>query len=189
MTDVVLEKYLSNKNDMAGNISLESSIRTCKIDPAYAAKVQSDRFLNPGNMVCPIWHGYDSAGRPACPDSFNTKNAGCNSAEDRVFTENYQRPQYVQYVNLSSGGIDGEIYGPTPPMTQWSQMKGVSDLHAINNISGNYGLQFGSNVFPNCGVHAYARGMQLNADAMRKFSSYNQAYKSNYMKNLSGCGV
>jgi hypothetical protein len=176
---------------MAGNISLESSIRTCKIDPAYAAKVQSDRFLNPGNMVCPIWNGYDSAGRPACPASFNTKNAGCNSAEDRVFTENYQRPQYVQYVNLSSGGIDGEFYGPTPPhsMTQWSQMKGASDLHAINNISGNYGLQFGSNVFPNCGVHAYARGMQQNADAMRKFSSYNQAYKSNYMKNLSGCGV
>lgn len=175
---------------MAGNISLESSIRTCKIDPAYASKVQSDRFLNPGNMVCPVWNGYDSAGRPACPDSFNTKNAGCSSAEDRVFTENYQRPQYVQYVNLSSGGIDGEFYGPTPQsMTQWAKMKGASDLYAINNLSGNYGLQFGSNVFPNCGVHAYARGMQQNADAMRKYSAYNQAYKSNHMKNLSGCGV
>ncbi len=176
---------------MAGNISLESSIRTCKIDPAYASKVQSDRFLNPGNMVCPIWNGYDSTGRPACPDSFNTKSAGCHSAEDRVFTENYQRPQYTEYVNLSSGGIDGEFYGPTPThsMTQWSKMKGASDLHAINNLSGNYGLQFGSNVFPNCGVHAYARGMQQNAEAMRKFSSYNNAYKSNYMKNLSGCGV
>lgn len=175
---------------MAGNISLESSIRTCKIDPAYASKVQSDRFLNPGNMVCPIWNGYDSAGRPACADSFNSKYAGCNSAEDRVFVENYQRPQYVEYVNLSSGGIDGEFYGQTPPysMTQWSKMKGSSDLHAINNVSGNYGLQFGSNVFPNCGVHAYARGMQQNADAMRKFSSYNQAYKSNYMKNISGVG-
>ena len=109
---------------MAGNISLEASIRTCKIDPAYASKVQSDRFLNPGNMVCPIWNGYDSAGRPACADSFNTKNPGCNTAEDRVFVENYQRPQYVEYVNLSSGGIDGEFYGPTTPysMTQWSKM-------------------------------------------------------------------
>lgn len=176
---------------MAGNISLEASIRTCKIDPAYASKVQSDRFLNPGNMVCPVWNGYDSTGRPACADSFNTKYAGCNSAEDRVFVENYQRPQYVEYVNLSSGGIDGEFYGPTPPysMTQWSKMKSASDLHTINNVAGNYGLQFGSNVFPNCGVHAYSRGMQQNADAMRKFSSYNQAYKSNYMKNVSGCGV
>jgi hypothetical protein len=142
-------------------------------------------------MVCPVWNGYDSTGRPACADSFNTKYAGCNSAEDRVFVENYQRPQYVEYVNLSSGGIDGEFYGPTPPysMTQWSKMKSASDLHTINNVAGNYGLQFGSNVFPNCGVHAYSRGMQQNADAMRKFSSYNQAYKSNYMKNVSGCGV
>jgi hypothetical protein len=173
---------------MAGNISLGASIRTCKIDPAYASKVQSDRFLNPGNMMCPIWNGYDSAGRPACTNSFNTKYAGCNSAEDRVFVENYQRPQYVEYVNLNSGGISGDIYGPTPPysMNQWSKMKGASDLHVANNLTGNYGLQFGSNVFPNCGVNAYTRGMQQNAEALRKFSSYNQAYKSNYMKNMSG---
>jgi hypothetical protein len=176
---------------MAGNLSLEASIRTCKIDPAYAAKVQSDRFLNPHNMVCPIWNGYESAGRPACSDSFNTKNAGCNSAEDRIFVENYQRPQYVEYVNLSSGGIHGEFYGPSSmsTMNQWSRMKGVSDLNAVNNISGNYGLQFGSTVYPNCGVNAYTRGMQQNADSLRKVSAYNQAYKSNYMKNMSGCGV
>ena len=176
---------------MAGYVSLESSIRTCKIDPAYASKVQSDRFLNPGNMVCPIWNGYDSAGRPVCADSFDTKTAGCNSAEDRVFVENYQRPQYVEYVNLSAGGIDGEFYGQSPPysMTTWDRMKSSSDLHAVNNITGNYGLQFGSNVYPNCGVNQYARGMQQNQEALRKYSSYNQAYKSNYMKNISGCGI
>jgi len=176
---------------MAGYVSLESSIRTCKIDPAYASKVQSDRFLNPGNMVCPIWNVYDSAGRPVCADSFDTKTAGCNSAEDRVFVENYQRPQYVEYVNLSAGGIDGEFYGQGPPysMTTWDRMKSSSDLHAVNNVTGNYGLQFGSNVYPNCGVHQYARGMQQNQEALRKYSSYNQAYKSNYMKNVSGCGM
>jgi hypothetical protein len=174
---------------MAGYVSLESSIRTCKIDPAYAAKVQSDRFLNPGNMICPIWNGYDSAGRPSCADSFNTKSAGCNSAEDRVFVENYQRPQYVEYVNLSSGGIDGEFYGGGGTMTEWDKMKAASDLNQAHNVSGNYGLQMGSNVFPNCGVHQYARGMQQNAEALRKYSSYNQAYKSNYMKNISGCGM
>lgn len=160
---------------MAGNLSLQASIRTCNIDPAYASRVQSDRFLNPGNMVCPIWNGYDNVGRSACAASFNTKNAGCNSAEDRVFVENYQRPQYVEYVNLNRGGINGEFYGPTPPS-------------AINNVAGNYGLQFASNTSPNCGVNSYVRGMQQNAEAMRKVSSYNQAYKSNYMKNASGCG-
>ncbi len=176
---------------MAGYVSLDSSIRTCKIDPAYASKVQSDRFLNPGNMVCPIWNGYDSAGRPVCADSFDTKTAGCNSAEDRVFVENYQRPQYVEYVNLSAGGIDGEFYGQGPPysMTTWDRMKSTSDLNSVNNVTGNYGLQFGSNVYPNCGVHQYARGMQQNQEALRKYSSYNQAYKSNYMKNISGCGM
>jgi len=140
-------------------------------------------------MVCPLWNGYDSAGRPVCADSVNTKAAGCSSAEDRVFVENYQRPQYVEYVNLSSGGIKGDFYGPDTSETQWSKMKRASELNAINGISGNYGLQFGSNVSPNCGVYSYERGMQQNAEAMRKFSSYNQAYKSNYMKNISGCGI
>ena len=40
----------------AGSVSLESAIRTCKVDTAYAAKIESDRFLNPGNMVCPVWN-------------------------------------------------------------------------------------------------------------------------------------
>ena len=115
---------------MAGNISLEGSIRTCKIDTAYAPKIFSDRFLNPYNMVCPIWNGYDSAGRPASADSFMTKRAGCNSAEDRVQVENFQRPSYVEYVNLSSGGIGGEFYGQSPPysMNQWNQMKASENV-------------------------------------------------------------
>ncbi len=171
---------------MAGNISLEGSIRTCKIDTGYAPKVFSDRFLNPGNMVCPVWNGYDSTGRPACPDSFMTKREGCNSAEDRVFVENYQRPRYVEYVNLSVGGIDGEFYGEPSTMTQWNEMKAVSDLQAINGISGNFGYQFGSNVFPNCGVHQYAKAMAQNSETLRKYSSYDQGYKSNCMKMSSG---
>lgn len=171
---------------MAGNISLEGSIRTCKIDTAYAPKVFSDRFLNPGNMVCPIWNGYDSAGRPACPDSFMTKRAGCNSAEDRVFVENYQRPRYVEYVNLSAGGIDGEFYGQPNTMTQWDEMKAVTDLRAVNGIAGNFGYQFGANVYPNCGVHQYAKAMAQNSETLRKYSAYDQGLKSNCMKMVSG---
>lgn len=171
---------------MAGNISLEGSIRTCKIDTAYADKIFSDRFLNPNSMICSQWNGYDSAGRPACPDSFWTKEAGCNSAEDRVFVENYQRPRYVEYVNLSAGGIDGEFYGCPATMTQWDEMKGVTDRRLMDGVSGNFGLQFGANVYPNCGVHQYARAMAQNQQALRKYSALDNGYKSYTMKCCSG---
>lgn len=174
---------------MAGNVSLEAAIRTCKIDTAYADKVFSDRFLNPNNMVCPVWHGYDSTGRPACANSFNTKSGGCNSAQDRVFVENYQRPQYVEYVNLSSGGIEGSIYGPPSAWdanTQWDNMKRTRDLQSINNITGQFGQQFGAKVYPNCGVHQYRRAMAQNEEALRKYSSFNQSYRSDHMKKACG---
>jgi hypothetical protein len=97
------------------SFSLESAIKTCKVDPAWGPRVQSDRFFNPNNMVCPVWNGLDSAGRPVCPDSFVTKTAGCNSAEDRVLVENDQRPQYMEYVNLNANGFGAPLYGDTMP--------------------------------------------------------------------------
>lgn len=172
---------------MAGNISLEGSIRTCKIDTAYADKVYSDRFLNPQNMICSQWNGYDSTGRPACPDSFMTKEMGCNSAEDRIFVENYQRPRYVEYINLSAGGIDGQFYGGMPStMTQWDDMKATSDLRAIDGVAGNFGLQMGANVFPNCGVHQYSRAMAQNQEALRRYSALDNGYNSYTMKKTCG---
>tara|TARA_B100000902_G_C27301327_1_gene912974 strand:+ start:91 stop:663 length:573 start_codon:yes stop_codon:yes gene_type:complete len=90
----------------AGAISLESAIRTCKVDTAWANKVESDRFLNPAEMMCPMWNGFDTAGRPVAPDSFMTKTAGCAYATDRVVVENnVSRPQYMEYVTLSANGI------------------------------------------------------------------------------------
>ena len=94
----------------AGPVSLESAIRTCKVDVAYANKMESDRFLNPGNAMCPRWNGKDSMGRNVCAHSFRTKSAGCNSATDRVYVENGLRPQYSEYINLSTMGLRGRIY-------------------------------------------------------------------------------
>ena len=68
--------------------SLESSIRTCQVDTAWASRAQSDRFLNSSALMCPTWNGTDLTGRTVCPDSFWTKSAGCNSAMDRVVVEN-----------------------------------------------------------------------------------------------------
>ena len=44
-------------------VNLESALRTCKTDSANAERILSDRFLNPQNMVCPVWNGLDAAGR------------------------------------------------------------------------------------------------------------------------------
>lgn len=138
--------------------SLESSIRTCKIDTAYAPKVFSDRFLNPCNTVCPMWSGYDSVGRSVCPNSYKAKSAGCQSAMDRVRVETHQRPQYGGYVFTNSVGVNG---GATMDNCEINQ--GVSRERAlcdINEISGNFGAQFGANVYPGCGVNRYKRAME-----------------------------
>lgn len=148
------------------NISLESAIRTCKVDTAYSNKVQSDRFLNPDLMVCPIWNGVDTTGREVCPDSYWTKNAGCNSAEDRVMVENsVSRPQYMEYINLSANGIDGAIYGNTMPWNQVGQTR--EELDAINNVTGNFGLQFGANTYPGCNYYPYEQAVGQEKQAMQ----------------------
>ena len=92
------------------SIGLEGALRTCKVDTGWASRIQSDRFENPNLMVCPVWNGRDLSGRPVCADSFYTKRAGCNSALDRVDVENYQRPQYMEYINLDAAGIYANIY-------------------------------------------------------------------------------
>lgn len=92
-------------NNKRMSISLLGSINVCKVNTGYADKIQSDRFENPDVMTCPLWNGQDSFGRFVHPDSFYTKNGGCNSADDRVSVENFLRPQYMEYVALDAAGF------------------------------------------------------------------------------------
>jgi len=164
------------------NISLEAAIRTCKVDTAYSNKVQSDRFLNPSLMVCPVWNGVDTTGRQVCPDSFYTKNAGCNSAEDRVMVENsVSRPQYMEYINLSANGIDGNIYGNTMPWNEVGQTS--AELQAINNVTGNFGLQFGANTYPGCNYYPYEQALsqEKNAQAQQMMAQPQQMMAQPHM--------
>ena len=129
----------------AGSVSLESALRTCKVDTAWATRIESDRFLNPNNMVCPVWNGMDTAGRNVCKDSAYTKRAGCNSATDRVAVENnISRPQYMEYITLSANGIAGNIYGRTDQYNESLERR--NELNNLNNITGNFGKQFGANI-------------------------------------------
>ena len=145
-------------------ISLESAIRTCKVDTAYANKVQSDRFFNPTLMMCPVWNGVDTTGREVCVDSYYTKNAGCNSPADRIMVENdVTRPQYMEYINLSAQGINGAVYGNSMPYNQVGQTN--KELSAINNVTGNFGLQFGANTYPGCNYYPYEQALSQVKDA------------------------
>jgi hypothetical protein len=175
-----------------GSVSMEAAIRTCKVDTAWANKIESDRFLNPDNMVCPLWNGVDTAGRAACPDSFYTKNAGCNSAEDRVVVENsVSRPQYMEYINLNANGIQGDVYGGNSEFVN-SGLR-TRDLNNIQNITGQFGqvTGYGQYIYPSCygsgqrgSVTAYDQAMmEEKYRAAAAMENYSRAYNN---RKLSG---
>lgn len=168
----------------AGSISLESAIRTCKVQTSNANKIESDRFLNPQNMVCPVWNGIDTQGREVCPDSYFTKRAGCNSAEDRVVVENNQRPQYMEYINLSANGIDGSIYGNSMIYAnEGLRTKAVQNAH---KLSGSFGQQFGSTIEGSCGYRPYKQAMAQMQNAARETQAVNEGFYSNQSASRAG---
>jgi delta-aminolevulinic acid dehydratase/porphobilinogen synthase len=169
----------------AGSVSLESAIRTCKVNTAWADRVESDRFLNPDNMVCPVWNGVDTQGRRVCADSFWTKNAGCNSASDRVDVENdVSRPQYMEYITLSAGGIQGNIYGDT---MQWqnSDLR-TKELDRVYKHTGGFGQQFGSTVYPSCSYAPYKEAMAQEQQRERKTQYMQMGYEGYTNRNKCG---
>lgn len=93
------------------NISLEASVRTCKVNTGWASRIQSDRFENSNLLMCPVWNERDLTGRKVCEDSFYTKREGCNSPLDRINVENDQRPQYAEYITLDTAGFRADMIG------------------------------------------------------------------------------
>jgi hypothetical protein len=118
------------------SISLESSIRNCKINTGWANRAESARFLDPAMMMCPLWNGLDTAGRPVCRDSFVTLRAGCNSATARTDVENALRPQYFSYIGLNASAKN----------------------KALSSSTGNFGKQLGAYVQPTCGTSCSKHG-------------------------------
>lgn len=121
---------------MSGTMSLESSIRNCKVEVGNAARTESSRFLNTENMLCPVWTGRDTTGREACEYSFASKKAGCNSALDRVNIENNIRPRYLDYVTANNGGNNTTNYG----------------IREANSLTGGFGTDVMSHVYPTCPI-------------------------------------
>lgn len=133
--------------------SLTKSVRTCKVSTGDANRTESDRFLNPRNMVCPMPSGYDLLGRKVCPYSFDSKTAGCNSAMDRVTVENNLRPRYSEFITLDvAQGVGGDLYNNDARQAKrWHdnryEMVGTfgADLNATNIPSCPTGCEVNNN--------------------------------------------
>jgi hypothetical protein len=182
------------------SISLEKSVRTCSVNVGEANRIQSDRFQNPGNMVCIPWNGLNNQGQEVSPDSFYTKTPGCDSAEDRVMVENAQRPKYYSYVTLGAQGLNGDIYGRSDQDSfmnvmardEFDKSRNKNDWYGG---SGNFGKQWGSNVaYQGCTVDKssggsydrYQRGAAQIAQAGRAQNFMQNGYKANNNMRMAG---
>ena len=167
------------------SLSLDASIRTCKVETGEANRIESDRFLNPNNMVCIPWNGSNSKGQQVCADSFRTKTPGCNSALDRVSVETFLRPDYTSYITLNAAGIQGDIYGGNP--TSAADSKAANSWNdSRNDITGNFGNQWGSTNYMNCGMNSYERAMAQTQQANRQASAANNGYQSHSKRTCGG---
>ena len=182
------------------NLSLNGSLRTCKVEQGYAPRIQSDRFENPELMVCPVWSGFDNSNRAVCMDSFYTKSPGCNSPLDRVDVENYLRPQYMEYINLDAEGFR---YNNTIKMGEHTEMSctdpnsnmfcrgaGVRQINLDNlsHITGNFGgvasgadIQARSNNYP----MEIAQG-QMDAQKAKEHRQMQAMQHASQTQNMKG---
>ena len=140
-------------------------------------------------MVCPPWNGQDLTGRRVCVDSFVTKTAGCNSAEDRVVVENHLRPQYIEYVNLSADGIRGDLYPYDMAHEDVKiRRRGLDRTHDITGQFGNV-TGFQDWIYPRCNTYSYEDARQQEESAkMRMHQGQQEGYHVQNNKLRSGMG-
>lgn len=189
-------------------LSLNGSLRTCKVDQGWANRIQSDRFENPDLMVCPVWSGFDLTNRPVCLDSFYTKSPGCNSPLDRVEVENYLRPQYMEYINLDAEGFRYPSFdiqsshnstkegfescqNPNTNLDCYNAGTRTIGLNQMNKITGNFGqVPSGADIYPRCESYSMNRA-QRQEDAVknqqsRQMQAVQHATQSQVMRHRSG---
>jgi hypothetical protein len=111
------------------SISIQGSLRTCKIEQGEAPRYRSSRFEDPNLMSCPVWSGRDNVGRSVSEDSYRTKLEGCNTPLDRVDVENTLRPQYMENINVDSYGFRADIYERFRPKKEayWVKPENLPD--------------------------------------------------------------
>lgn len=157
--------------------SLTAQIVSGQVDTAIAAQLFTNRIQDSNAMMCPLWTGTDLAGRPVCKDSFYTKNAGCNSALDRIEVEDALRPRYAEFL-LDARGIVGvgADYGSNAAVGRGSVKGPLEESVArrrrgVNLQGGNFGV-----ILPS----EYAGGKSQNQLSVEAANAYqgNPMYSS-----------
>ena len=189
------------------NLSLEASVRTCKVNTGWANRIQSDRFTNTNLLMCPVWNQRDLTGRKVCEDSFWTKREGCNSPLDRINVENDQRPQYAEYITLDTSGYRANMYDEMKPgvetyrprvehyvrgmeknMTEAEATLGCSSLENAHKYTGQFGYVTGfrDSVEPSCSIYPYEYAMASQAQQQRYQQGMAQGSQSESYRSASG---
>ena len=170
------------------SLSLQKSIQGCKVVTDWAPRIQSDRFLNSQNLMCPVWSGFDMVGRSVCPDSFYTKAEGCNDPLDRVMVENEQRPKYFQYLTLNANGLEG---GGDPTLSQYEYNNNINKRsNMLRNLERNtpqYGADLNGLINTGgCSVNSYERSVANDNQQNRYDQALHHKYMSQQNRNTSG---
>ena len=185
-------------------ISLNGSLRTCKVEQGWANKIQSARFQDAEQMLCPNWQGQDNLGRFVHPDSFYTKVEGCSLPMDRVLVENFLRPMYMTYINLDASGYKADLYTDRCN----SEMTGTNmecyeseirntQLNQYHKIGGQFGLNpSGANLTIRCPTNTYTIGQEQYdnqfqselAQVNRQQQASNITFEGFQKAAQSGCG-
>lgn len=161
---------------MAGYISLESGIRTCKTGVEHAERAASARLLNPNHVVCPRWNGLDTVGRSVHEDSFMTKTAGCHHPHDRIHVENnVSRPRYFEYVTLNPSGMVGDIYGANPYVKSHA-VDAQLDRDDKFKQTGNFGIQSASVIRSGCSGSGNRQYAQYNTDSRNQHQASRNSF-------------
>ena len=164
-------------------ISLQGSLRDCKVYQQMAPRLLSDRFENPNNMMCPVWSGRDTVGRPVAPDSFITKQAGCNTPMDRVYVENALRPEYMEQSTTDAYGFRSDIYQgqkASMPITEYANYYSLAKKIAPDMPPSPY---------TRCSFYPYDTNQRQDAiiaDYSRHAQNIQHLAKSNEFLQLSG---
>lgn len=182
-------------------ISLNKSVRTCKVDTGYADRIQSARFQETDLMVCPNWQGVDTPGRWVHPDSFYTKTAGCNLPMDRVAVENFLRPTYMTYINLDASGFKSDLYGEQCQDTDtnmecYEASLRDQQLQQTKRINGHFSEPNGAQLTIRRESFPYEKAMQqegldestyaVSQNTNRQENFNNFAFRSQQMNRSSG---
>jgi hypothetical protein len=167
------------------SFSLSSAVNICKVNTGYDNKIQSDRYENPNNLLCPLWNGLDQYGRVVCVDSYNTKYAGCSSALDRVAVENYQRPQYAEFIPLDTMGYlnPSALGSPVDPNTSYQKQTELLREKAVKEMyekGGSVGIQYSKVASPYTTGQQAANGCP-SGQCLNGFDGYRAQLRENYV--------